>query len=49
MFYAHFGETEKIEKESLVAWNFKLKPSWRENIDTECSKKILYAAICNYK
>ena len=44
----HFGETEKIEKESLGSYNLALKTLWWDKMETECLENI-YADICNFK
>jgi len=43
-----FGETEKIEKESLVTSNLVLKTRWWDKIEKECLENI-YVDIGNFK
>ena len=43
-----FGETEKIEKESLGTQNLAVKTLWWDKMETECLENI-YVDICNFK
>jgi len=41
-----FGETEKIEKESLVAWNFVMETISSEKIEDNFLENIYVATCC---